>query len=110
MPDSVFAREAPKLLAARTMDFVTTHCLAMQPWAALIIGFTGGVVYVFASKLVLEVLKVDDPLDAIAVHAFCGAWGLIMTSGFAHAPNVRAAYSDEVADGGHGALCCGRGA
>jgi ammonia channel protein AmtB len=95
MPDSVFAREAPKLLAARTMDFVTTHCLAMQPWAALIIGFTGGVVYVFASKL---------------VHAFCGAWGLIMTSGFAHAPNVRAAYSDEVADGGHGALCCGRGA
>ena len=75
----------------------------MQPWAALIIGFTAGGVYVFASWLILHVLKIDDPLDAGAVHAFCGAWGLIMAAAFAHAPNVRAVYGDAVADGGHGA-------
>lgn len=44
-------------------------------------------VYFGASKLILLVLKIDDPLDAIAVHAFCGAWGMIATGAFAD-PNV----------------------
>jgi Ammonium Transporter Family len=76
----------------------------VQPWAAIIIGATAGGVYVFASWFVLHVLRVDDPLDAVAVHCFCGAWGLLTVSAFAHGPNVRAAYGDAVADSGHGAL------
>lgn len=67
----------------------------MQPWAALIIGFLAGIVYVFASKLVSHVLKVDDPLDAAAVHGFCGAWGLIAAALFASKDPLAAAYAVE---------------
>jgi ammonium transporter, Amt family len=67
------------------------------------IGASGGVVYVFASWLIANVLKIDDPVDAGAVHAFCGAWGLLMASAFAHKPFVRDAYSDEIAEAGYGA-------
>ena len=77
--------------------------LCVQPWAAIIIGFTGGGVYCFASWLIANVLRIDDPLDAGAVHAFCGAWGLLMAAAFAHAPNVERVYGSGVADAGHGA-------
>ena len=39
-----------------------------QGWAALLVGCFGGVVYLGSSKLVIW-FKLDDPLDAIAVHA-----------------------------------------
>jgi ammonia channel protein AmtB len=82
-----------------------TLCLdVVQPWAALIIGTTGGAVYVGSSWLVAHVMKIDDPLDAGAVHAFCGAWGLIVAGLFAHGPAVRDAYGDAVAEAGHGAI------
>lgn len=54
----------------------------VRPWAAFIIGIIGGFVYFGSSKLVLHVMKIDDPVDAIAVHAFCGMWGLIGTTAF----------------------------
>lgn len=66
----------------------------MQPWAGLLIGILAGFVYVGASKLVSHVLKVDDPLDAAAVHGFTGAWGLIAAALFAHEPNVLLSYGD----------------
>lgn len=77
--------------------------MCLQPWAAIIIGCTAGLVYVFAAWLIPNILKIDDPLEAGAVHAFTGAWGLLMAAAFAHKPNVAAAYSDEVAEAGHGA-------
>lgn len=68
----------------------------VQPWGGLIIGLISGVVYVFSSKLVSNVLKVDDPLDAAAVHGFCGAWGLIAAALFAaKEPTLLAYGSDE---------------
>ena len=60
------------------------------------IGFTAGITYVFASKLMANVFKVDDPLDAVAVHGFCGVWGVLCASIFAHQPNYAAAYTDEL--------------
>lgn len=74
----------------------------LQPWAGLLIGLLAGFVYVGASKLVSHVLKVDDPLDAAAVHGFTGAWGLIAAALFAHEPNVALAYADMPA-GNYGA-------
>jgi len=47
---------------------ITSGCSVVYPWAAMIMGFLGGFVYFGASKCVLNVLKVDDPLDAFAVH------------------------------------------
>lgn len=62
---------------------ITSSCSVVHPWAAIIIGIIGGCVYVSASNFVLRVIKVDDPLDAIAVHGFCGMWGLIGAATFA---------------------------
>lgn len=61
---------------------ITGGAAYVYPWAAFIIGFIGGGVYYIASKVNLNVLKVDDPLDAIAVHLGCGIWGLIANAVF----------------------------
>ncbi len=62
---------------------VTGPCGYMEVWAAIPTGIIGAFVYVGCSKFILNVLKVDDPLDAIAVHAGAGMWGLIATAAFA---------------------------
>lgn len=62
---------------------ITASCSVVHPWASIVIGIVGGFVYVGASNFVLRVLKVDDPLDAIAVHGFCGMWGLLGAASFA---------------------------
>ena len=62
---------------------ITGPCGWVEVWAAIPIGIIGAFVYFFSSKFVLNVLKVDDPLDAIAVHFFAGMWGLIGTAAFA---------------------------
>ena len=75
----------------------------VTPWSSIIIGATSGVVYVWASWLIVSVLRIDDPLDAGAVHCFCGAWGLLMAAAFAKEEYLAAAYPAEVAAAGHGA-------
>lgn len=62
---------------------ITAACAVVEAWSAVAIGIVAGFVYVGASNFVAHVIKVDDPLDAIAVHAFCGAWGLIAAAAFA---------------------------
>jgi len=49
----------------------------VYPWAALLIGFIGGLVYFMAAWMVLNICKIDDPLNAFAVHGAAGMWGLI---------------------------------
>ena len=66
----------------------------MQPWAAIIIGVSSGGIYVASSYLVSHILKIDDPLDAAAVHGFCGAWGLIMAACFSWENNYAVAYAN----------------
>eukprot|EP00892_Ulva_mutabilis_P012539 jgi/Ulvmu1/9658/UM054_0090.1 len=87
---------------------ITSACSVVEPWAGLLIGLLAGFVYVGASKLVSHVLKVDDPLDAAAVHGFTGAWGLIAAALFAHEPNVALAYADMPA-GNYGLFMGGGG-
>ena len=66
---------------------VTGGCGYYRPWAAFCAGLIGGAIYFGVSKINLLLLKIDDPLDAIAVHAGAGAWGMIATAAFAD-PNV----------------------
>ena len=46
-------------------------CNLYEPWAALLVGCGGGFFYLLGHKLVLKA-RLDDPLDAIAVHGFGG--------------------------------------
>lgn len=55
---------------------ITAGCVVVEPWAAVIIGFISAFVYHLAS-CTMRRLKIDDPLDAFAVHGACGVWGCI---------------------------------
>jgi len=50
---------------------------------ACIIGAVAGVLVVVAAGFVEKVLKVDDPVGAIAVHGFNGLWGQLSVGLFA---------------------------
>lgn len=55
---------------------ITGACDAVQPSGAFAIGFIGGLVYCSSAYMCVK-LRVDDPIEASAVHGFCGIWGLI---------------------------------
>jgi Amt family ammonium transporter len=55
---------------------ITAGCAFVKPWEAIIIGFIGGFVYFGASTL-MKKLKIDDVVDAFAVHGACGLWGIV---------------------------------
>ena len=48
----------------------------MSATDAILIGLIGGVIIVLA-VIVLDKLKLDDPVGAIAVHLICGIWGTL---------------------------------
>lgn len=55
---------------------ITAGCATVHPWAALAIGVLGACIYRCAARAVLR-MRIDDPLDAFAVHGACGVWGVI---------------------------------
>lgn len=70
---------------------VTGACAVIEPWAALVIGFICGVLYVYSSKL-LVYLRIDDAVDAIPVHLFNGIWGVIAVGLFASPRRLQIIY------------------
>jgi len=50
-------------------------------WAAIIVGIIAGWVYLGASALLIK-LKIDDAVDAVPVHFFCGMWGVLAAAIF----------------------------
>jgi len=55
---------------------VTAPCAFIEPWAALVIGGIAGVLVVFG-VIVLDKLKIDDPVGAVPVHGLNGIWGTL---------------------------------
>lgn len=55
----------------------------VSPIFACVIGAVAGVLVCVAAAFVERVLKVDDPVGAIAVHGFNGAWGQLSVGLFA---------------------------
>jgi len=62
---------------------ITAGCPVMYPVMSMVSGLLGGMIYFGASKAVLNVFKIDDPLDAFAVHGACGFWGVLAAGMFA---------------------------
>mmetsp|Transcript_43553 Transcript_43553/g.98095 ORF Transcript_43553/g.98095 Transcript_43553/m.98095 type:complete len:533 (+) Transcript_43553:88-1686(+) len=55
---------------------ITAPCGNVENYAAFFIAILGGCIYQGVSML-LQMVKVDDPLDAFAVHGACGFWGAL---------------------------------
>ena len=73
---------------------ITGSCSVVEPEGAFVIGIISGFVYIYSSKMLLA-LKIDDVVDAIPVHMFCGIWGVISSGLFATKDNYGVVYYGE---------------
>lgn len=55
---------------------ITAGCDFVAPWSAVVIGGISGIIVIYATLLV-DHMKVDDPVGAIAVHGFNGVFGTL---------------------------------
>ena len=55
---------------------ITADPLSPSPFWAMLIGAVGGLI-VLASIVLLDKIKIDDPVGAISVHGTCGIWGVM---------------------------------
>jgi Amt family ammonium transporter len=62
---------------------ITAPCAFVDGWAAVVIGLAAGVLVCWASVWI-EKLKIDDPVGAIPVHLFNGAFGVLCVGIFAN--------------------------
>jgi Amt family ammonium transporter len=64
---------------------ITAGCAIVSPTSSVAIGFVGGTVMFFGTRL-LEKAQIDDPVGAIPVHGFAGIWGTLAVALFAQQP------------------------
>ena len=62
---------------------ITAPCGSVESWAAVVIGLIAGIVVYLGVMFNENKLKLDDPVGAIALHGYCGAWGVISVGIFA---------------------------
>jgi Amt family ammonium transporter len=62
---------------------ITGSCAFVSPASAVLIGAVAGFITCAGVVALERRLRVDDPVGAIAVHGFCGAWGAIALGLFA---------------------------
>jgi len=77
---------------------ITAACAFVAPWAALLIGVVAGAIVVYGVLLV-ERLRIDDPIGAIAAHGMAGVWGTLAL-GFVASP----ALAEKIGIGSGGLL------
>lgn len=65
---------------------ITANCDRVSQPEALIIGAVGGLLVVLGIML-LDKLKIDDPVGAWPVHGLCGVWGGLATGIFGDLPD-----------------------
>jgi Amt family ammonium transporter len=57
---------------------ITAAAINVDSWYAALIGVVGAALYQLISML-LKLIKVDDPVDAFAIHGMVGVWGTLAT-------------------------------
>ena len=62
---------------------ITAPCDVTDCFGAIVIGAVSGLLVVFGVWLLDYVLRIDDPVGAVAVHCLNGIWGTIATGLFA---------------------------
>ena len=61
---------------------ITCPCYWVSPLGSILIGLVAGVM-VYYGTLLLEYLRIDDPVGAVPVHGICGIWGTLSLGLFA---------------------------
>lgn len=61
---------------------ITCPCYWVSPMGSILIGLVAGAV-VYYGTLLLEHLRIDDPVGAVPVHGICGIWGTLSLGLFA---------------------------
>mmetsp|Transcript_4664 Transcript_4664/g.10395 ORF Transcript_4664/g.10395 Transcript_4664/m.10395 type:complete len:540 (-) Transcript_4664:265-1884(-) len=72
---------------------ITAGCALVEPWAAVILGFIAGLLYLWFSGVLVKVC-IDDAVDAIPVHMINGLWGLIGVGLFATPDHMQSVYGN----------------
>ncbi|MFR8169979.1 MAG: ammonium transporter [Marvinbryantia sp.] len=80
---------------------ITAGCDVCDATGSIIIGAVSGVLVVFGVWLLDNVLRIDDPVGAVAVHCLNGIWGTLAVGLFATdtAPAFARGFGDGVAFG-----------
>ena len=76
----------------------------MSPMDAIYIGAIAGVFIVFAVSLI-DKLKLDDPVGAIAVHLICGIWGTLAVGIFGDLASGSQFVSQLIGIGSYAVFC-----
>lgn len=63
---------------------ITAPCAFVDSWVAVLIGGIAGILVIYAAVFIEEVLKIDDPVGAVAVHGANGLWGCLALGLFAN--------------------------
>jgi Amt family ammonium transporter len=71
---------------------ITAPCAFVTPLASVVIGLIAGVIVCWATVL-LDKLKIDDPVGAVPVHLFNGIWGVLAVGIFANGNPDTAAWN-----------------
>ncbi|MCK5815884.1 MAG: ammonium transporter [Flavobacteriaceae bacterium] len=85
---------------------ITAGADQMSPTDAILIGAIAGTIIVFAVSLI-DRLKLDDPVGAIAVHLVCGVWGTLAVGIFGNLAGVDQFISQLIGVGSYAVFCIG---
>jgi Amt family ammonium transporter len=66
---------------------ITAGADVVSIWSACVIGGIAGIILCVASSFIERVIKIDDPVGAIAVHGVCGIWGTVAVGLFSTNPD-----------------------
>ena len=83
---------------------ITAGADQMSPTDAIAIGAIAGVIIVFAVSLI-DKIKLDDPVGAIAVHLFCGIWGTLAVGIFGNLASMDQFISQLIGVGSYAVFC-----
>jgi len=66
---------------------ITGPAGCVEPWAAVVIGGCGAIVYIVSARILL-LCRIDDPVEAVAVHMCASLWGSMATGLFCTQDNI----------------------